>query len=267
MIKQTKIITVAIIGMVIASGIIFYACEKSTNKINPIGEDFEKVLNKNYALADAAISVSFADNPYDYQGEKHNQLLQKFFDEIYQKIDSAQYARAYVEMASLPISDPDAAAERILGLKDDIISKEGYNSKFINSLSGISETEKQIVNLYFKQMQKLPDLNSRIALSKEAESFILQEKGLSPEEKEEILSAFAIYRYSTWFWDSMESQLVGSVSNYDIYDAIGFYIATKTILLDDDPDWDIQDGKDAHAYASFVSMVTCFALREWTCFF
>ncbi|MDR1113002.1 MAG: hypothetical protein LBL18_04500 [Bacteroidales bacterium] len=262
--KKIKKIAVTIIGMVIASGIIFYACEKSTNKINPIGENFGKVLNRSHALADAEISVSFADNPYDYQGEKHNQLLQKFFDEIYPKIDSTQYAQAYVKMASLPISDPDVAAERILSLKDDIISKEGYNSKFINSLSGVSETEKQIVNLYFEQMQKIPELNGRIALSKEAESFILQEKGLSPEEKEEILSAFAIYRYSTWFWDNMGNQVKSPMRICEIADAIGLYIANKTDLLDGEKD--INDAKDAYAHASLVSMISSFALREWTCF-
>jgi hypothetical protein len=254
--KNILIVAIIATAITIAGGLVFNACRKNVEDAHNIEIEFKKILNDTKPNRNQ--DIAFYDNPFNFQGEKHNQLLQMFFDKIYPNVDPTQYANAFVKMASLNIDKPDAAAERILNLLKDIVSKDGYyNPKFINSLSGITQTEKNIVNAYFEKMQQISDLNSRIALSKQAEDFIIKEKELSSQEKANILSTFAIYRYSTYFWNSKERQ-TKYLSNCDIADAIGFFIATQTDLLEGTR-WEAQDGKDAYAYAGFVSNTVSFA--------
>ncbi len=93
---------------------------------------------------------------------------------------------------------------------------------------------------------------------------IINQTGFNGEEKERMLTTFAIFRYSSSFWVNINSQKA-SFRMRDLMvavaDAIAEYSAancTNGVNCDD-----FQDGKDIYQYSGLMSSVAYYIYYFW----
>ena len=144
---------------------------------------------------------------------------------------------------------PDYYEEMIKDVNNKIYDDNfNYKESCVNYLRDFTDNEKEIINSYFVKVKQIKDLFERIAFSKAAEKEVLNLE-LTNKEKQRILTVFAIYRYSTYYWNTSEKYAYAA--NCDIVDAIGYYVA----LYGEWPYGFIEDGKDAYAFAGSFSVL------------
>jgi len=229
--KKTLILTV--LTIMAAAFITFMSCKKEDVITNTIAGNFKKALNdyESQGSSKNGIELAFPKNPYDAEGKMHNDLLDRFFNEIYGVVDSSLYLDAFLKIANISSEvNADFFLDLINKVGKDFCDKGEYNPTFINNHKYISQTEKSIVNEYFIQMSKLPAIKDRIELSKIAEEFVINENGLSDKEKQRILPTFATYRYSTYYWEPYYEGLPEMTLSGDLekWDAIADYMIGHT---------------------------------------
>jgi len=214
--KMKKTFILTILTVLAAAFIIFASCKKENEITDNIAANFSKVLKDYESQGNSknGINVAFPENPFDEQGQMHNDLLERFFKEIYGQIDSSLYFEKFLEMVDIPYTEKDFIAffEKVGG---DYYNKNGYNPTLINSCKLFSQNEKEILNAYFTTMSVFTSANDKITLSKDAEEFVINEQGLSKEEKDLILYSMAIYRYSSYFWGEQPDFQLPCVEAWD----------------------------------------------------
>ncbi len=247
----------------------FTGCEKDRTNSDHDVKNFIKVLQEYQFQKDTKsdtkkdIPFKYDKNPYDVQGELHNALLDRFFKEIYGVVDSSLYFVKFFEMTKIKWNEtPEYYIASLEKIREDVYNEKGYNPTFINNHNHISTTGKGILNAYFTKMSDL-DIKDRIELSKVAEDFLLNEEVKLPkEERQSILSSFAIFRYSNYYWEyQVEGFPAKAARQCAMWDAAGYYLAAYT----DWPAVEIADGKDIYAFAAFYSTVMGFALGGGIC--
>jgi hypothetical protein len=268
------IITLSITSILIISAAIFYSCEKEEKTNNDMLKRYAQVfldyelLVHNSVKNFTADSVAFSGNPFDEQGTLHNKLLNEFFTRVYDLVDSSEYIEYGASIAGLPApNNLDSLILNLFLMASNIYSSEGYNSSFINSLSQISATEKEIINQYFDHMAQLSDYRNRVALSKEVEAFVIKESSLSSPIKDRVLSCFAVYRYSTYFW-AVDQNLSFALPNLPSFmDAAARYqyVCCDITWLGWTTD-DIQDGADLYRYTYAVSLFYAIIFHSFSSF-
>jgi hypothetical protein len=235
----------------------FTGCTKEKAVTDKTVEEFIKVLNEYQSQggSKASIQVEFAANPYNEQGEMHNALLDRFFDEICGKVDPALYIDKFIEMVNLPGNKTGNYYITLFNkVRNSICDEKGYNPTFINKQEYISATGKGLLNSYFTKMNEFLSLRDKIELSKIAEAFLINTDDISKEEKRDMLISFAIYRYSNYFWEEYFDDIPAKAPlTFAQFDAIGLYIAYNS-----DIEW-VQDGASANSFATAFSIVCCVA--------
>ena len=247
-----------LIALVVA--FFFTGCMKE--KTNNIVGNFNKVLNEYQSKDDSkgSIVLEFPANPYDEQGKKHNDLLDRFFKEVYEKVEPSLYLETFFEMSGVQWQEkPEYYVDLMKKISTELYDKEGYNPALVNENKYFSTFEKEILNAYFTKMFCLEKAEEKVELSKKAEEFILHEKEISKEERRRILTSFAIFRYSSSFWAPFlikEEPAMRSICS--TLDAIGYWLARNTDVCPN-----CQDGKDLYAYAAGYSFSVGIALGVW----
>ncbi|MDR2979361.1 MAG: hypothetical protein LBV02_02800 [Bacteroidales bacterium] len=144
-------------------------------------------------------------------------------------------------------------------------NEKGYITTFIDNHKYISTEEKGIVNAYFTKMSDL-NAKDRVELSKMAEDFILNETGLSEGEKQRILCSFAIFRYSSYYWEEYgaASPLKNKCGAYSAFDGLYLYQYRDEIYGSHDYVYGLNpNGVRIHANAAAFSIAACIVFSRY----
>ncbi len=270
MLKLNKMRKISIILIMIVA---FASCSKedlsstiSENKITntsnnykTLVEDFEQVFNTEYTINLKENNLRYEINPYDSIGFKHNITIDLIFTEGFLSKDISYLLEGLTKHTGLTFTEsPDFYPIMMKSLAKMVyFSDMSYNPFFINTIGGnFPEIEKSVINLFFGNIISIKDPNERIFKSKKAEEFIINSSDFSNESKKRILTTFALYRYSTYYWSDKKNPLGLCMQQCDLIDAIGAYIATHA----DFPDGVMEDGADVNNYASAFSSIIGFVL-------
>ena len=251
-----------IIAVMVMFGITaFMSCEKkeiveNSNTVSNIESDFKQFLidseKKASEETNKTFSISYSKNIYDYEGAKHNEILDYLNKEgvLFNSNISIIMSKMTTSYGLEFKCKPDEFERRTNTIISNVYNRDNsYNSAYINSFN-INNYEKAILNCYFNTMSRIQNTTVRIILSKYAENYIIN-SNLSKIEKKRILTAFAVYRYSTYYWNNINlNKSINDVSIPDLIDAICTYMAQN---VEGEYEYMFQDGKDINMYASTMS--------------
>jgi hypothetical protein len=258
-----------IIGITIATCfIILSSCNKNEESAKTTNNNIsmeETINNFNNVLKKASSSiknnpqkdiiVSNENNPYDNNGALHNNILEYLDENNYLSGELPQLIEAITEETNIVFTeDPEFYIDLIDTLNSLIYNENGsYNEAFVNSaIIGIPNIEKSTLNNFFDYISSIDDLNERIIVSKAAEDFVLESDEYNADTKKRLLTSFAIFRYSTFFWNDKYSETYVSMRQCDFIDAFGEFIAQNVEF----PVGVIEDGSDVYRYAALFSAIT-----------
>lgn len=234
----------------------FTGCEKEASIKNVLAE-FARVLDQ--APVVQRCEVKFDKNPYEGAGITHNSALLDMNAAGAFQGDETNFLQICSKHTGFDWnSNPHQLQNTILLLNSKIWTDKGeYAPDFVEQLSGTSNLEKEILNMYFEKMSSITDWKMRVELSKKAEEFVINSKDFKKKEKENLLSTFAVFRYSTYLWENqiqIPKIKSSQISAYNFYDARGEYLALHGLV---DENITIEDGKDVHMYAASLSAAGC----------
>ncbi len=248
--------------MALGIGVLIYSCSKESdssqvnelngNNVN-IAEELNNVFNKvraNNSSSRLMVQVENEENPFDNVGASHNEILGHLMAQEY--TDSticnaiSEVEREFnteiefncQEMLSFINEGKNETFDSINNYKTDLFD-ELYNSNKI----GLSEYS--IVNTTIENVYSSIDLNEQIELLKVAEEYTISSQSLTEVEKGRILRTFAIYRYSSFYWEIEASDKKHPI--VALADALAEYWA---MYGDDSPS---EDGYTINAISSLVS--------------
>ncbi len=196
-------------------------------------------------------------NPFDNAGAIHNDFIESMLKDVSVISDSIALINAINSYTHFNLDNLNVF-RHIMNIDYPMaFNQEGtYLSTAVNSFSHIPSLEKAILNAFYTNLDKCDD---KIAACKRAELFIVESDEIKKESKERLLSAMAIYRYSTFLWMKKNADKPKGKNNwedvYNRFDALGVHLACNyddEIL--DTYGVDIQDGKDIYHYAGMVSL-------------
>lgn len=256
-------------GAALTIGLFFNSCEKvnidgtrKTDEVkNVIIEDlndiFKKIEDKNEynttkSLSISIDSISNEQNPYNEVGVEHNSVL-AYIRSL--NLNDTNFCKAIPAVNSKFEVNLDLTCKELKLLiqsgTDMTFDKDNnYSSEFLEHLvdkGKISENEFLIVNTTFANVSTLSDLKLRISKIKAIEDYTINTPLLNKEEKGRVLRTFAIYRYTTYYWEVEAGYSFSSIGVAEIADAIAEHWALNSL---DSP---AQDGKDVHIISGIVS--------------
>lgn len=220
--------------------------------------------------------VSFDDNPFDRAGVIHNEFLETLMRYDFLNNDTLSFIQTINDITNFRLQNLDVFRYVINVHYPSVFDQEGnYLSDAVEGLNNIPSLERTTLNTFFNTLVELDNVNDKIIACKNAERFIKQSVNYSNEMKERLLTAMAIYRYSTYYWNNyLSSESKGKCNWDDIYncfDALGVYLACNYgDEIEESFGVSIQDGKDVYHYASMVSFTAafCFTIQLswfWIC--
>lgn len=255
-------------AMALTIGLLIYACNKEdvknlkradeskTNIVEDLNNIFSEIDNDEITTKSSLkLNVPLANehNPFDNVGVQHNEVLRY--------LRSLELTESTI-CNSLPAVNKEFQVEitlncdELLSLIDNGAAKtfdnEGsYKADLLNDLlskTKISNNEYLVVNTTINAVFNLNNLNQKIALLKASENYARNSPFLTNNEKARIQRTFAIYRYSTFYWE-IEDAVAAKGPIASAADAMAEYWASNS------PDSPAQDGSDIHAFSGLVSSV------------
>ncbi|MFO7789553.1 MAG: hypothetical protein ACQES0_00355 [Bacteroidota bacterium] len=254
-----------LLSIILSVAILFVAIlsctdESLSNSNQSIPSDFNDFLyTQSQELNDHYLKdliIENPKNPYDSVGIKHNVILTEIYSDSNLNKTLTEVMEIFKNDYGVIFLQPESYyAELMESTIERVYFQDGsYNPEYINSTDSATSTEKQIINDYFETMKETPELEKRIVLTKESESFILNSQ-LSNDVKRRILITFTLYRHSTYFWSRFENK--SNVIDADLLDAIALYAAFN---CDGEYAENFQDGKDCYLFASSFSVAASIIL-------
>ena len=225
--------------------------ESTSNVKADILDIFNSVRKGNSSLKNLAdFNIKNLDNPLDSVGFLHNKVLIFIMsDDIDASIICNKIPAVNREFNVDILTDCHNLINLCSdGLNRSIDNEDNFKADLLLSLlneNKISEDEYQIVSTTFLISNDL-SFNNKINFIKDVERYTITSRDLDNQEKNRILRTFAIYRYSSYYWEIENPQPKrGPVSAYA--DAMAEHWALN------DPESPAQDGKDVYALAGLVS--------------
>ena len=255
-------------AMALTMGMFIYSCEKenvnstknTSHSNNNIVEDLHQIFNEIQgeednvnAKSSSNLSVPLANkqNPFDNDGLQHNEVLSYIMS---LGLDESNVCSSLGLVSKEFQVKIDLSCNELISLINDGSSKtfddeRNYKSVLLNDLlnrGNISENEFQVVNTTIEKVYNLTNLNQKITLLKASENYTRNSQFLTDIEKERIQRTFAIYRYSSFYWEVDAIELAAG-PGASAADALMYYWALNSEYSP------AQDGKDAYAIAGAVS--------------
>lgn len=180
-----------------------------------------KLWKKNTTFSKDGINYQNNDNPYEYVGVMHNNLLTKYKEQkdslgvnslhINDKI-STSISELYSNYSKYVQVDPNQIDTYIT---DDamyfynnptLVDENQYEnqiSQVLNRLvtKGLTPIEREIENVFFQKIKNADNAQYVYSLCKYFETEILESNELNDTQKSRQLSFFSVVRHSTFFWD------------------------------------------------------------------
>ncbi len=174
----------------------------------------------------------FASNPFNSAGLEHNNYLDfmRSQPDFNSNHDIEQNTRLFNRLRELRGIAPQTQEVLIASMQNivsQLYTRNGsniqYKTSFFDGLA-IPALEKDIAKLYFSTMNgHLANVFERVALSKviEQEVNAITNTSLLPDEsKQRLLASFAVYRYSTYYWNVENPTPPNTNYIYPIGDAV-----------------------------------------------
>ncbi len=261
-----KIIYGAIVIAVVS--MFTYSCNNydeldDTTDVSKVASDLQTIFDEikankgNVAARTSYVSVANANNPLDSVGELHNDGLDFL---IGLSLDESNMCNSLPEINSEFGAHIGLSCNETLSVLDTLVGgalKEDYDysSEYLENLyitRKISYDEFSVMNTTISNVYDM-DLSQKIESIKAAEKYVIESTVLTTAEKDRVLGSFAVYRYSSFYW---ENEYTGTWRAQDGYGLIGsmvdmmaFYWASYQ-SLDSSA---FQDGGDMTLFASNVS--------------
>lgn len=239
--------------------VVFSSCTKSTDK-SDILQQFISSIHPTELNVKSYADIANPMNPYDDAGVIHNEMVTSIIQTRNNECDSLDFINCINKYSDFEIENLNVFRLLINSIYPKIFDAEGtYKGDLVNNLINIPELEKATINTFFQNITNYSAVSDKISACINSEKFIIESCDYTKESKERILSCLAIYRYSTYLWDiklgSSQDKNFKNWSNiYDVFDAIGEYLALQTDIPWDEYHIDIQDGKDVYRFAGMVSL-------------
>ena len=206
MFKFRSVYYVAFLAIFI--GVVVFSCTQQPKQLDP--SDSESVQNQAEGVEYLASAESF-QNPYDSIGQYHNQILQAFIDQYEVDEISADLCVSVVDSFLEEIGWGSLTDEQAQDLNDLAVFFENHTAEQIDSMNlalmeaeGYSQAFRsyyQAVGDAFLGMEE--DLIISALLDTEQE--ILNDEGLSEEERDILLMNTSVARYSTIYWATVSN--------------------------------------------------------------
>ena len=247
----------------LALGMFIYSCSKevdekevsvqntkNSNIVQDLNEIFNNVKNNN-SSSKLTVQVENEKNPFDYVGQKHNVALAHLMAQNY---TDSTFCNSLSEMEREFEVEVNYNCQDILSIIEDgktetFDSLGNYKTDLFDDLltnKKIGENEYAIVNTTIENIFGNNNLNERIELLKVAEDYTINSQVLTELEKNRILMTFAVYRYSTYYWEIEESERANPL--VDVADALAMYWALHSI------DSEVNDAVEAATIATLTSL-------------
>lgn len=251
----------------------FSSCNKEQNIEETIKQFIAAIQSTN--IDKDASTVNFDLNPFDEAGAIHNKAIYSILNDYSFDSDSSEFIKGVNLYCGFEIQDLNLCRHILQKDYPMIFNEDGmYQTTYVGNLINIPQLEKSTLNAFFQTIIQFNTAADKISACKNAEKFIINSKEYSSDMKERILSALAIYRYSTHLWNNV-LQTKGKCTwenVYNTFDALGEYLgreygsdieeATGGSIM-------IEDGKDLYHYAALVSLTAAvaFSFSAYTWFF
>ncbi|PHR47973.1 MAG: hypothetical protein COA32_05430 [Fluviicola sp.] len=264
---------VLFVSFILAGGL-FTSCEKEEvigfspndssdeNLKSELEELFEETREEhNFSLKSSGqlnVPLSNKKNPFDIVGEKHNEALDLIRSQSSSDFDICQLTdlinREYNLNNAFNCSDINNSFD---SGKDLFFNGNNYSSQLFDNLlsnNEISTNERNILNSTTIAVFGANNMNQKIALLKAAENYTRNYPHISEESRDRILTSFAIFRYSSFYWEIEEADDVELACSVCVAaaDAYAYYWALNSPDVDDNV---IQDNATAYSFSSLVSRV------------
>ena len=259
---------------VILAGGIFTSCKKenvlTTSPNNNYDENLESELEELFLQTKEEHSQNLKSsnqlnvplpnkkNPYDIVGVKHNEALDLIRSQNNSKFDICQLTdliqREYDVKNAFSCSD---ISNTFNSGRDMFFNNNNYSSQLFDNLldeNKISANERNILNSTTSAIFNANNMNQKIALLKASENFTRNYPHISEDARQRILTSFAIFRYSSFYWEIDEADEVELACSVCVAaaDAYAYYWALNSPDVDDNV---IQDNATAYSFSSLVSSV------------
>ncbi|MDR1345255.1 MAG: hypothetical protein LBK03_00935 [Bacteroidales bacterium] len=195
---MNKKLVAVIAAVVVASGMLFYACEK---------EGKEKETNKSSKL-------QTLQNPYDYFGELHNLAMEQLF-ELYQKenqVDIPSFAKKFMINEMDKINTDLSSSQWAERFDKDI----AYLNDYIQSIclspnpidfsdsyfASLTNFQKETLQKLFDGIESCADVETLPDFITAIEQDVLGREDMLMKEKEIVLGTVSIAKYSYQFFVS-----------------------------------------------------------------
>lgn len=241
------------------AGIASICCSRTddgtdVNIENDILNIYKNCENKNLAKKTSELNIQNVENPLDSVGILHNEVLDYLLKDGVNRTTLCNKIPAMnVKFnTNINISCQNLYDMCHAGMLKTFDKDGNYKSDLLQDLyitKKISKAEYEIINTTFLNSNNLM-FNNKVQFIKDVEKYTLNCNRLTTQEKNRILRTFAIYRYSSYYWEV-------SKSNTDEFGPISAYadsLAEKYALTHGEPGF-IEDGKDVYAFAGVVSTI------------
>jgi hypothetical protein len=157
-----------------------------------------------------ADSLPNDNNPYDYVGKKHNEVLR--FVRSQSKTDLGELIKdvktefSQTDMWS-DFDSTDIVTTVNYGISLSFDSQNNFDDDIYDTLlsnSSITSSEKAVLESTANAVFNENDFSKRIALIKSAEDYTKDLSGISDESKRKLLSSLSIKRWSAYYWEIEE---------------------------------------------------------------
>ncbi|MBC9811204.1 hypothetical protein H9Y05_01835 [Crocinitomicaceae bacterium CZZ-1] len=231
---------------------------KQDNDSSQIRSDIQKIFNthskdENYHVKSDEVSIENRDNPLDNVGYMHNEVLRFIMSPDINRTIICTKIPEVNRAFKVNVSNDCDKLFRLceIGVAESFDNEGNFQSNVLRTLleeNKIQENEFQIVSTTFLYTNDMK-FNDKINFIKAVEKYTIQSSDLNSEQKNRVLRTFAIYRYSSHYWENENPQpnAMGPISAFA--DACAEYWALNS------PDSPAQDGKDVYAIAGLVSAV------------
>lgn len=251
--------------MALAMGMFIYSCEKgddnnissgekkkiTSNIVEELNSIFGNIESDNASFK-LNVQLANENNPFDSVGVKHNEVL-SYLNSL--ELTESTICNSLTEASREFDTRITLNCQEILNVINNGTSKTfddlgNYKADLLDELLStdkISENEYSIVNTTIENVYNNNDLNQRIQLLKASEEYTKNSQVLTDTEKGRIQRTFAIYRYSTYYWEVETNKLAGPGA--DLADA-----SAEHWLLNSGYS-PAQDGGDVYVLSGLISLM------------
>jgi len=248
---------------------LFSSCEKEGESINSFESNTSIPSKSSSTSVKSEITepLENPNNPYDDQGQKHNDVLNFIFTSysplpddvcIYYDDVLSEFNVSFTSSCQdfKLIFDEDYSDSVVTFINDTVVD---YDSSLLVNLRNdgkISVNEFNVVNDVIIDVHNTTNINDKIIKIKEEEDNVVNNQFLNQAEKRRVLTTFSILKYSAYYWDTNLSHPEAGFYSM-LIDAMAEYWVLNDCL---DCDF-IQDGKDVYAFSGAASAaLPCFSI-------